>query len=437
MLCDSGATHHMLSNATFMAYLKDKFLQVSCGGASTSRSLSIGYLGITSYYLCSHTARSEPQPCVITSDTFDTLLVPDCTRALYSLTCASAQGHSSQINEEHPGILLHGGKGFVPCCLEVETGYMMLPAYPPPSTMAFVRLPDTLPVINFIDSVANGTYVSALAARAYSGAAAESSASESSSASSSSSADNDSAASSISSSSDSDSDDGSPATAAGATKGGKFVVGKSLKKSTSSRPTVHSNFFTKSKGKEPKSFTKSKSKKPAEQVTGSTRRKGTVPVNAVIHAIDSKSFLRKALIKAHERYGHVSPKKLVYFKKKGKIHSSLIPMRGGLDFKVKDCPVCAVMKNKRPKKPSAILVEEKKQWDLWEKVFSDSSGKSKVKSLQRNRYFCIFVCACFQHLRLCTLWQEALFCAQEEVSLPFSVLEICGKSWTGSQTARD
>ena len=48
MLCDSGATHHMLANATFMAYLKNKFFQVSWGDASTSRSLSIGYLVITS-----------------------------------------------------------------------------------------------------------------------------------------------------------------------------------------------------------------------------------------------------------------------------------------------------------------------------------------------------------------------------------------------------
>jgi len=83
----------------------------------------------------------------------------------------------------------------------------------------------------------------------------------------------------------------------------------------------------------------------------------------------------------------------VYFKKKGKIYSSLIPMMGGSDFKVKDYPVCAVMKNKRSKKPSAILVEEKKQWHLRERVLSDSSGKSKVKSLQGNQYFSIFVCA--------------------------------------------
>jgi len=187
------------------------------------------------------------------------------------------------------------------------------------------------------------------AARAYSSAAAESSASPSNSASSSSSADNDSASSSLSSSSDSDSDDCSAASA-GATKGGESVIVKSQKKSKSSRPEVQS-----------KSSTQSKGKKPAVQVSVSTKRKATMPVNAVVHAIDSKNSLRKALIKGHERFGHVSPKKLVYFKKKGKIHSSTIPMRGGLDFKVKDCPVCDVIKNKRPKKPSAILVEEKKQ----------------------------------------------------------------------------
>jgi len=210
---------------------------------------------------------------------------------------------------------------------------MMLSAYPPPSTMSFVRLPNSLPVIDFNESIASGTYVRALAARAYSSAAAQSSASPSNSASPSSSADNDSAASSISSSSESDLDDGSAASA-GATKGGESVIVKSHKKSKSLRPEVQS-----------KSSTKSKGKKPAVQVSGSTKRKATMPVNAVVHAIDSKNSLRKALIKAHERFDHVSPKKLVYFKKKGKIHSSTIPMRGRLDFKVKDCPVCAVMKN--------------------------------------------------------------------------------------------
>ena len=59
-------------------------------------------------------------------------------------------------------------------------------------------------------------------------------------------------------------------------------------------------------------------------------------------------------------------------------------MRGALDFKVKDCPVCAVMKNKMPKKLTAVLFEEKRQWKPWEQVISDSSGKFRVMSLQGN-----------------------------------------------------
>jgi len=43
-------------------------------------------------------------------------------------------------------------------------------------------------------------------------------------------------------------------------------------------------------------------------------------------------------------------------------------MRGALDFKVKDCTVCAVMKNKRPEKPTAVLIEEKRQWKPWRKL---------------------------------------------------------------------
>jgi len=113
----------------------------------------------------------------------------------------------------------------------------------------------------------------------------------------------------------------------------------------------------------------------------------------IYHRIDSKHSLRKALVTAHERYGHVSPKKLVYFKKKGRVYLSTIPVRRALDFKVKDCPVCAVMKRNRPKKPASFHVGEKRQWKLWEKVFSDSSGKTRVKTFQGNCYYSVFVCA--------------------------------------------
>ena len=77
-------------------------------------------------------------------------------------------------------ILLHVGKGLVPCSLEVESGYVMLLACPPPSTMTFVCLPNTLLVIDFNMLVAKGTYASALDAFAYLYTSSEFSANESS-----------------------------------------------------------------------------------------------------------------------------------------------------------------------------------------------------------------------------------------------------------------
>ena len=49
--------------------------------------------------------------------------------------------------------------------------------------------------------------------------------------------------------------------------------------------------------------------------------------------------LSEHLEKAHRRYGHVAPKRLVGFKKKGRIYSSLIPDKGRLEFKAKHCPI--------------------------------------------------------------------------------------------------
>ena len=44
ILCDSGATHHRLSDLMFCDYLRDKHLEVSWGDSSTSRPLGIGHL---------------------------------------------------------------------------------------------------------------------------------------------------------------------------------------------------------------------------------------------------------------------------------------------------------------------------------------------------------------------------------------------------------
>ena len=85
--------------------------------------------------------------------------------------------------------------------------------------------------------------------------------------------------------------------------------------------------------------------------------------------------LREQLEKAHRRYGHVAPKRLVGFKKKGRIYSSLIPDKGRLEFKAKHCPICLAMKGKKPGKPSKLNLHDKTNLSLWEKVCVDTAGK--------------------------------------------------------------
>ena len=174
MLCDSGATHHMLSDMMFFAHLRDKYLQVSWGDSSTSHSLGIGHLVFLGYFSSARSGRAAPKPCILTCGTDDALLVPDCTRSLCSLTRFSAQGRTVHLNESNPGIVLRDGKGFIPCCLESETGYVLLPCFPPPSSATFVRTPREMPVIDFNASVTSGTYVSALDATTFCAAAADS-----------------------------------------------------------------------------------------------------------------------------------------------------------------------------------------------------------------------------------------------------------------------
>ena len=81
------------------------------------------------------------------------------------------------------------------------------------------------------------------------------------------------------------------------------------------------------------------SKKPSAGIN-KRKRRGRDPVEKGIarerRAINlfkttsEKLTLRQALVKAHQRYGHVAPSRLVGFKSKGKIYSSLIPSSGRL-----------------------------------------------------------------------------------------------------------
>ena len=88
--------------------------------------------------------------------------------------------------------------------------------------------------------------------------------------------------------------------------------------------------------------------------TGSTRRKRDAvekdigrerrAINLFKTSKGRNLDLCEQLERAHRRYGYVAPKRLVGFKKKGRIYSSLIPDKGRLEFKAKHCPICLAMK---------------------------------------------------------------------------------------------
>ena len=114
-------------------------------------------------------------------------------------------------------------------------------------------------------------------------------------------------------------------------------------------------------------------------------------------SVTEKRELRKALIEAHERYGHVDPSQLVVGRRHGRFHSSSIPSRGRLLWKVEDCPIYATMKQAKKRKPGrrpkALVEQDGEDWKPWDKVFADSSGKHRVAARDGSRYFTLFKCA--------------------------------------------
>jgi len=95
--------------------------------------------------------------------------------------------------------------------------------------------------------------------------------------------------------------------------------------------------------------------------------------------------------KIHRRYGHVDINRLVYHKRKGILHSSLIPTSTKIKYLVKDCPVWLAMKYRKPSTLISKTVVYKEMYEVWEKVYTDTSGSFWVKSIKGNYYYSVFV----------------------------------------------
>jgi hypothetical protein len=70
---------------------------------------------------------------ILTSECNDTGTIPNANRLLFSPVRAELQGHKCILEGPNPGMLIADTKDFIPLVTEEETGYALLPMFPPPS----------------------------------------------------------------------------------------------------------------------------------------------------------------------------------------------------------------------------------------------------------------------------------------------------------------
>jgi hypothetical protein len=93
----------------------------------------------------------------------------------------------------------------------------------------------------------------------------------------------------------------------------------------------------------------------------------------------------------HKTLGHCgSMKRLIRFKKEGKLVASQLPPKYLREFR-KPCAICLAMKKRMPRRPKALDPQDRAALTPWEVVYSDTSGRFRVRSKLGNRYYSVFV----------------------------------------------
>ena len=131
LVVDSGATVHVLWVSICTAYTKESNSAIKWGGIdSHSVCTSIGHLNAVTY--CKNN-NNRWEMIILTSGCNDTWIIPNANRMLFSQVRAKLQGHKCILEGPNPGMLIAGTNDFIPFVTEEETGYCLLPMFPPPS----------------------------------------------------------------------------------------------------------------------------------------------------------------------------------------------------------------------------------------------------------------------------------------------------------------
>ena len=99
---------------------------------------------------------------------------------------------------------------------------------------------------------------------------------------------------------------------------------------------------------------------------------------------------RDDVLAVHRKCGHVHTKRLIRFKKTGKLIASRLPPKFLRAYR-ENCPLCLAMKKKRSRKPGISLDLTEDELSPWQEVYCDSSGKFRTMSKAKHRYFTVFV----------------------------------------------
>ena len=97
----------------------------------------------------------------------------------------------------------------------------------------------------------------------------------------------------------------------------------------------------------------------------------------------------RVLEKIHRKCGHVDMRRMIQFKKEGRVLAKHLPVKF-LRKHRKNCPICLIAKRRRNPRPSS-LNEDKSLLASWEHTFCDTSGKFRLRSRQGNYYYTVFV----------------------------------------------
>ena len=152
LLIDSGANVHVVWDRSLLAYAREHFSNVQWGSVhATSACIAIGHLHCTVFGL--NEDCNAWHKIVLDSGSFDTWVVPDSGKQIFSLMRLIRQGHRPHLHGAHPGLHVAGSQLYLPFVSgsSADKSFLYLPCYPPPSRSNLIAnsfYPSNMPVLN-------------------------------------------------------------------------------------------------------------------------------------------------------------------------------------------------------------------------------------------------------------------------------------------------